>query len=141
MSGDTEVLFTGRLGGDPELRFTPQGHAVASFSVGVNARIRQADGSYVDGETTWHRVSVWRDQAEHVAASLAKGDRVMVSGYLRARSYEKDGEKRLAWEVEAREVGATLRFAGVKVDRPARQAQAAADPWSATPAPVEEPPF
>ena len=137
---DNQVTLTGNLTDDPELRFTPNGVAVANFRLAVDQRVWDADG-WKDGEPSYFRVSVWRDQAEHVAASLAKGDRVMVSGYLRARSYEKDGEKRLAWEVEAREVGATLRFAGVKVDRPARQAQAAADPWSATPAPVEEPPF
>jgi single-strand DNA-binding protein len=63
-------------------------------------------------------VNVWRGQAEHLADSLAKGDRVMVTGRLRQRSWETpEGEKRSVAEIEADEVGASLRFATAKVER------------------------
>ena len=61
---------------------------------------------------------VWRGQAEHLADSLAKGDRVMVTGRLRQRSWETpDGEKRSVTEIEADEVGASLKWATAKVER------------------------
>jgi single-strand DNA-binding protein len=69
-------------------------------------------------ETSFFRVTCWRDQAEHLADSLGKGDRVMVTGRLRTRSWETpEGDKRSVTEIEADEVGASLKFATAKVDR------------------------
>jgi single stranded DNA-binding protein len=85
--------------------------------VAVTQRIQQ-DGQWRDGETSFFRVNVWRGQAEHLADSLAKGDRVMVTGRLRTRSWETaEGDKRSVTELEADEVGASLKFATAKVER------------------------
>jgi Single-strand binding protein family len=72
---------------DPELRFTNNRIAVANLRVAVNQRIQQ-DGAWRDGDTSFFKVNVWRGQAEHLADSLSKGDRVMVTGRLRQRSWE-----------------------------------------------------
>jgi single-strand DNA-binding protein len=70
------------------------------------------------GDTSFLRVNVWRGQAEHLADSLSKGDRVMVTGRLRQRSWETpEGDKRSVTEVEADEVGASLKWATAKVER------------------------
>jgi single-strand DNA-binding protein len=88
---------------DPELRFTPNGIVVARIRLAVTPRIRERDG-WKDGETSYVRVNVWRDLAEHVADSLSKGDRVVVVGRLRTRAWESpEGDKRSVVEVEADE--------------------------------------
>jgi single-strand DNA-binding protein len=117
MATDNHTSIVGNLVDDPELRFTNSGTAVANMRVAVTQRIQQ-DGAWRDGETSFFRVNIWRDQAEHLAESLGKGDRVMVSGRLRTRSWETpEGEKRSVTEIEADEVGASLKFHTAKVDR------------------------
>lgn len=126
-----QITVTGNLTGDPEVRFTSTGVPVASFTVASNERFKDKAGEWQDGPTSFVRCNVWRDQAEHVAESLAKGDRVMVSGTLRQRDYEtKEGEKRTVWEVAVSEVGAALRYATVKVSKVARtHGPVPEDPW------------
>ena len=117
MAADNHTTIVGNLVDDPELRFTGNGTAVANLRVAVTQRIQQ-DGEWRDGETSFLRVNVWRGQAEHLAESLAKGDRVMVTGRLRQRSWEApEGDKRSVTEIEADEVGASLRWATAKVER------------------------
>jgi single-strand DNA-binding protein len=100
-----------------ELRFANTGIAVANLRVAVTQRIQQ-DGQWRDGETSFFKANVWRGQAEHLAESLSKGDRVMVTGRLRQRSWETpEGEKRSVTEIEADEVGASLKWATAKVER------------------------
>jgi single-strand DNA-binding protein len=90
---------------------------VTNLRVAVTQRIQQ-DGQWRDGETSFFKVNVWRGQAEHLAESLGKGDRVMVTGRLRQRSWETpEGEKRSVTELEADEVGASLKWATAKVER------------------------
>jgi single-strand DNA-binding protein len=114
MASDNHTTIVGNLVEDPELRFTNNGTAVANLRVAVTQRIQQ-DGQWRDGETSYFRVNVWRGQAEHLADSLSKGDRVMVTGRLRQRSWETpEGEKRSVTELEADEVGASLKFATAK---------------------------
>jgi single-strand DNA-binding protein len=107
---DTFVSLIGNLTDDPELRFTPNGAAVANFRLAVTPRVREGD-QWKDGETSFFRINVWRDLAEHVTESLGKGTRVVVLGRLRARSWEdKDsGERRSVVEVEAEEVAPSLK--------------------------------
>jgi single stranded DNA-binding protein len=76
---DTHVTLTGNLTDDPDLRFTPNGNPVATFRLAVTARVKDGD-SWRDGETSFFRVNVWRQLAEHVAESLTKGDRAVVIG-------------------------------------------------------------
>jgi single-strand DNA-binding protein len=117
MAADNHTTIVGNLVEDPELRFTSSGIAVANLRVAVTQRIQQ-DGQWRDGDTSFLRVNVWRGQAEHLADSLAKGDRVMATGRLRQRSWETpEGDKRSATEIEADEVGASLKWATAKVER------------------------
>ena len=122
MAGDTVITVIGNITGDPELRFTPSGAAVANFTVASTPRQfdRQAN-EWKDGETLFMRCSVWRDAAENVAESLQRGTRVIVSGRLKSRSYEtKEGEKRTVIEMEVDEVGPSLRYATAKVNKTQR---------------------
>jgi single-strand DNA-binding protein len=117
MAADNHTTIVGNLVEDPELRFTNTGIAVANLRVAVTQRIQQ-DGEWRDGDTSYLKVNVWRGQAEHLADSLSKGDRVMVTGRLRQRSWETpEGDKRSVTEIEADEVGASLKWATAKVER------------------------
>jgi single-strand DNA-binding protein len=116
---DTTITIAGNLTGDPELRYTTGGAAVANFTVAVTPRVKDGDG-WKDGETSFFRCAAWRTLAEHVA-ELAKGDRVLIYGTLRQRSWQtEDGERRSAVEVQAEEVGASLKWATAKVQRARR---------------------
>jgi single-strand DNA-binding protein len=117
MASENHTTIVGNLVDDPELRFTNTGTAVANMRVAVTQRVQQ-DGEWRDGDTSFLKVNVWRGQAEHLADSRGKGDRVMVTGRLRQRSWETpEGDKRSVTEIEADEVGASLKFATAKVER------------------------
>jgi single-strand DNA-binding protein len=134
---DNQVTLTGNLTDDPELRFTPNGVAVANFRLAVDQRVWDSDG-WKDGESSYFRVSVWRDQAEHVSRSLHKGARCVVVGRLKSRSWETpEGQRRSAVEVDAEEVGMSMRFAPVG---PAPTEPAPAKPAPAKPAPAKATP-
>jgi single-strand DNA-binding protein len=122
MAGDTVITVIGNITGDPELRFTPSGAAVANFTVASTPRqFDRQSNEWKDGETLFMRCSVWRDAAENVAESLQRGTRVIVSGRLKSRSYEtKEGEKRTVIEMDVDEVGPSLRYATAKVNRTQR---------------------
>ena len=122
MAGDTVITVIGNITGDPELRFTPSGAAVANFTVASTPRAfdRQSN-EWKDGETLFMRCSVWRDAAENVAESIQRGTRVIVSGRLKSRSYEtKEGEKRTVVELDVEEVGPSLKYASAKVTKTQR---------------------
>jgi single-strand DNA-binding protein len=120
VANDNQVMLVGNLTDDPELRFTPNGAAVANFRLAVTPRVRDGD-SWKDGETSFFRINVWRQQAENVAETLQKGARCIVVGRLRTRSWETpEGEKRSVTEVEADEIGPSLKFATAKVERSSR---------------------
>src|SRR5690625_7674366 len=112
MAGETIITVVGNLTGDPELRFTPSGAAVANFTIASTPRIfdRQA-GEFRDGETLFMRCSIWRDAAENVAESLTKGLRVIDQGKLVQRSFEtREGEKRTVVGLQVDEGGAAMRY-------------------------------
>lgn len=129
------ITITGNLTADVELKFTPKGDAVASFTVAVSKRVKDGD-KWVDGPSSFYRCSIWRQYAENIAESLTKGTRVIVTGEMRQRDYEtKEGEKRSVWELQADEVGVALRYATATVRKaervPVTQAQVpdGNDPW------------
>jgi single-strand DNA-binding protein len=128
---DTILTIVGNLTADPELRFTQAGAAVAAFTVASTPRVFDKQSKeYRDGETLFVRVSVWKELAENAAESLTKGQRVIVTGKLKSRSYEKDGQKRTNIELEAEEVGPSLKFSVAKTERAAREKpKPAEDPW------------
>jgi single-strand DNA-binding protein len=114
---DTHVAITGNLTDDPEVTFTPNGAAVANFRLAVTPRVKDGEG-WKDGETSFFRITAWRDLATHLAESLSKGDRVIVLGQLRTRSWETpEGDKRSVVEVTAEEVGPSLKWATAKPER------------------------
>jgi len=118
MAADNHTSNVGNLHADPELRFTNSGTPVANLRVAVTQRIQEKDGTWRDGETSFHKVNVWRDQAQNLTDSLGKGDRVMVTGRLRQRSWETpEGERRTTTEIDADEVGASLKFHTAKLER------------------------
>ncbi|GAA1742361.1 single-stranded DNA-binding protein [Microbacterium foliorum] len=119
MAGDTVITVVGNLTGDPELRFTPNGAAVANFTIASTPRVfdRQS-GEWKEGETLFLRASAWREAAENIAETLKKGMRVIAQGRLKSRSYEtKEGERRTSMELEIDEIGPSLRFATAQVNR------------------------
>lgn len=152
--GDIQVNVTGNLTADPELRFTQSGAAVVGFTV-VSTTRRKTDTGWEDGDSTFLRCSAWRQLAENVAESLQKGDRVMIQGVLKQRSYETpEGEKRTVMEVTVDEVGPSLKWKAASVDRvkreqggqTSRSAGPDDDPWASPPPRTpggfsSEPPF
>ena len=123
MAGETVITVVGNLTNDPELRFTPSGAAVASFTVASTPRtLDKATNEWKDGEALFLRCSVWRQAAENVAESLQRGARVIVQGRLKQRSFEtKEGEKRTVIELDVDEVGPSLKYATAKVNKTTRQ--------------------
>ena len=123
MSNETTITIAGNLVDDPELRFTPtSGVPVARFRIASTPRYRDnATGEWKDGDTLFLTCQVWRQAAENVAETLQKGMRAIVAGRLRQRSYEtKEGEKRTVYELQADEVGPSLRNATAKVTKAIR---------------------
>ena len=122
MAGETIITVVGNLTAAPELRFTPNGAAVANFTVASTPRTFDRNtNEWKDGEALFLRCSVWKEVAENVAESLDKGMRVIVQGRLKARSYDdKDGNRRTSWELDVDEIGPALKFATAKVTRAQR---------------------
>ncbi len=122
MAGDTIITIVGNLTGDPELRFTPSGAAVANFTIASTPRsFDRQTNEWKDNETLFMRCSVWREAAENVAESLTRGTSVIAQGRLVSRSYEtKEGEKRTVVEMQVDEIGPTLRRATAKVTKAQR---------------------
>ena len=134
----TQISIVGNVTSDPETRFLPSGVAVSNFTVAVSQRQYDKDRKeWVDGDTMFLRVSAFRDLAENIANSVSRGQRVIVSGKLKSRTYEKDGEKRTVFEVEADEVGPSLRFATATVVKSGGNGGggkvSAGDPWAQAP--------
>ena len=120
MASENSVTLIGNLTRDPELRFTQGGRPLASFSLAVNRRYQQ-NGEWQE-QTSFFNIVAWGQLGENAAASLTKGARVMVAGRLEQRSYEtQDGEKRSVVEVNADEIGPSLRWATAQVERTDRR--------------------
>jgi len=107
-----KIILVGNLGKDPELRYTPQGDAVCSFSLATNERKKDKAGEYQD-VTTWFKVTLWRQQAENAAKYLAKGRQVYIEGRLRVEDWtDRDGNNRQSLEV----TGTDMHFIGTRGD-------------------------
>lgn len=109
-----KVLLIGRLGRDPELRYTPAGVPVATMTIATNEAFKDKDGKLVEN-TDWHRVVAWRKLAEICGQYLRKGSLVYIEGKMKTRSYEdRDGVKRYVTEV----VADTMQMLSGKSDTP-----------------------
>jgi single-strand DNA-binding protein len=132
------ITLTGRVVSDPELKFSASGVAVLNLRVVTNGR-RKTDAGWEDVDTTFWSVSAFRQLAENCAESLVKGDLVLVTGKAKSREWtDKEGGKRLSWEVTADHIGADLTRNTVTVKRVVRDS-VQADAWEV---PAEDkPPF
>ena len=96
-----KVILVGNLGKDPELRYTPSGAAVATFSLATTERYKDRDGNRQE-KTEWHNIVVWRQLAEICGKFLHKGKQVYIEGKIQTRSYDdRDGNKRYITEIVA----------------------------------------
>lgn len=96
-----KIIIIGNLGRDPELRYTPQGAAVCSFSVATNERRKDKSGEMQDF-TTWFKVTLWRERAETAAKYLTKGSPVYIEGRLRIEEWtDRDNNNRYTLDVQA----------------------------------------
>ncbi len=124
MASENSVTLVGNVTKDPELRYTTGGRGVASFGLAVNRRY-QVNGEWQE-QVSFFNIVAWGDLGENAAASINKGNRVIVTGRLEQRSYEtKEGEKRSVTEVIADELGPSLRWAQVQIERISRDDAAA----------------
>ena len=122
MANETVITVVGNLTDAPELRFTPNGAAVANFTIASTPRtFNRQTQQWEDGEPLFLRSSIWKDAAENVAATLTKGMRVIAQGRLKQRSYEdREGNKRSSYELDVDEVGPSLQWATAQVTRARR---------------------
>ncbi len=96
-----KVMLIGRLGADPELKYTPSNAAVLNMSIATNTSYRTPDGQQQE-MTEWHRIVAWRKLAEIISQYAKKGNQVYVEGKIQTRSWDdKDGNKRYMTEVVA----------------------------------------
>lgn len=130
---ETQITLVGNLVDDVELRFTPSSVAVAKFRVASTPRyLDKNTNEWKDADSLFLSCQIWRQAAENVAASLGKGMRVILSGRLKQRNYEKDGQKRTVFEVEVDEIGPALSNATAKVEKVSRSAPKGDDPWASS---------
>ncbi|AVH58405.1 MULTISPECIES: single-stranded DNA-binding protein [Streptomyces] len=126
MAGETQIVVVGNLVDDPELKFTPAGAAVAKFRIASTPRtLDKSTNEWKDGDSLFLTVSAWRKLGENVAESLKRGDRAIVRGQLKQRSYEDgQGVKRTVYELDAEDVGPSLQRATATVTKAQRNGQA-----------------
>jgi single-strand DNA-binding protein len=129
MANEPTTAITGNLTADPELRFTPTGRPVASFTIANTPRFPdKTTGQWQDGETWFVRCSAWGDMAENITTSLSKGNAVVATGRLRCRTWETpEGDKRSVVEMTVDDLGPSLRRAIVKVTKAIREHPAAGE--------------
>lgn len=145
------ITVVGNVAGDVDLRYSPNGVAVANWSVASTPRDKDRNtGEYVDGETLWVRCTAFKSDAENAAESLVKGTRVMVTGRLRQESWtDKEDNKRTSMKLLVDEVAVSAKWAVVtarKADRSGGSSRPAssgpaADPWSTSADTDENIPF
>lgn len=123
------VTVTGNLTADPELRYTQNGLPVANWTIAQTEKVwDRTEGKAKDGDSLYMRCSVWREFAEHVAASLTKGMRVIAYGALKQRAYQdREGNQRTAIELAVEWIGPDLRFATAQVTRATDGAKSGTD--------------
>ncbi len=135
------IVLVGNLGRDPEMRYTPNGTPVTSFSVATNRKYTASDGQLRD-ETLWFRISVWGKQAETCNQYLGKGQKVLVEGTLIGDDnggpriwIGQDGKPRASFEVRAQ----TVRFLSRRDEGASPPSSSSAGPVPAA-GPSTEPP-
>ncbi|MEI6079249.1 MAG: single-stranded DNA-binding protein [bacterium] len=114
MAGVNKVIIVGRLGKDPEVRYTPNGQAVANFTVATSENWTDKTSGQKQEKTEWHRIVVWGRLAELCRDYLKKGRQVYVDGRLQTRSWDdKDGVKKYTTEI----IASSIQFLGTSPDK------------------------
>ncbi len=129
MAGVNKVILVGRLGRDPEVKYTPSGVAVANFSMATSEEWKDKDSGEKKERTEWHRIVAWRRLGEICGEYLRKGSQIYIEGKLQTRDWEdRDGNKRYTTEIVAQNMQ--------MLDSPAREGRAQSEEERY---PVEEP--
>lgn len=138
-SSVNKVILVGRLGKDPEVRYTQSGKAVASFSIATDESYKNNDGEKVK-KTEWHNIVVWGNSVENfVQKYLHKGDMIYVEGKLQTRSWDdKDGNKKYTTEINVTDIKGLITGDGSGSDKPASNSKPASRPATRTAAPAQE---
>lgn len=136
MSSLNKVMLIGRLGGDPEVRYTASGQAVANCNLATSDKYKDKAGEWQE-RTEWHRVTFWGRLAEIAGEYLGKGSMIYVEGRLQTREYEKDGIKRYATEI----VGERMQMLSSRGERRGDAGQAPVSTGGASGGAHEPPPF
>jgi single-strand DNA-binding protein len=124
---DSAITLSGTLTRDFELKFLGDGTAVAQSAIAINER-KLVNGEWTDGEASFYEVVAWRQLAENVAASLQKGNRIVVRGKLRVRDWQReDGSKGRSVEVVADDIAASCKWATLEVTKNGRSERVGAD--------------
>ena len=144
--GETPITIIGNLTADPEVKVTDSGQALARFTVASTPRTFDRDANqWKDGTSTFFRCAAWRTLAEHVADSLTKGSRVVLSGRIRQHDWKTpEGENRSMLAVEVDDIGASLRFTTVAINGKNTNGSGGPsdDPWATDGRPAaDKPPF
>lgn len=136
MAGINKAILIGRLGSDPEIRYTPSGVAVANFNIATSEEWKDKDTGEKKERTEWHRIVAWRRLGELCGEYLSKGRQVYIEGKIQTRAWEdRDGNKRYTTEIVASDV---QFLGGREAAGNARPAAAAASDFQGSPVP--EPP-
>ena len=135
MSSINKVILIGRLGKDPEVKYTPSGAPVAKFTLATDEVFKDRSGEQ-QRRTEWHNIVAWNRLAEICGEYLTKGKQIYIEGSIRSRQWEdQSGNKRTSYEIVARE----MKMLGSKADSERAAASAAASP-SAGPREAESTP-
>lgn len=133
-----KIILVGNLGRDPELRYTPDGTPVCTFSLATNERRRDKNTGENNDVTTWFRVTLWRRQAEVASQYLTRGKPVYIEGRLRVEEYtDRDGKTRHSLEVTATDMQFIGSARGEDAGGGGQQAKAATAPRDAAPEPTD----
>ena len=135
-SSVNKVILIGRLGKDPELKYTPSGTPVAKFTLATDEVFKDQSGEQ-QKRTEWHTIVAWRRLAEICGEYLTKGKQIYIEGSIRSRQWEdQSGSKRTSYEIVARD----MRMLGSKAEseRAAQERAAPAHPPDVEPAPEPE---
>ena len=137
MSGSVnKVILIGRLGKDPEVKYTPSGAPVAKFTLATDEAFKDRAGEQ-QRRTEWHNIVAWNRLAEICGEYLTKGKQVYIEGSIRTRQWEdQSGNKRTSYEIVARD----MRMLGSKAESERAAATAAERPPAERPASAEPPP-
>lgn len=116
------ITIIGNVGQDPELKYLPSGQSSLTFSVATSRKVKE------EWQTTWHKVIAWGEMAENCAASIAKGNRVVVIGRIEVREWQtKAGEKRTTVEVTADEIAGSFKKATAVITKSASEMAASSN--------------